>query len=128
MDQGKDLIIDIPTYLDQEKSITIRPPAYLNREKGITIHIPAYFSDATNGQLDAKVNGRTVKECLDELIRQFPRMEDKLYNKRRKGKLINMVEIYVNRKSAYPEELAKNVNNGDEIHITIILACPCIVK
>jgi molybdopterin converting factor small subunit len=94
----------------------------LTTEKSITIYIPGYFRDATDGQLEAKVHGKTVKECLDDLIRQFPRMRDKLYNK--KGKLITAVEIYVNRKSAYPEELAKSVNYGDEIHITILLACP----
>ena len=94
----------------------------MNQEKNITIHIPSYFNEITNGQEKVLVRGNNVKECLDDLIRQFPGMEENLYDKKKKGKLVNIVEIYVNQKSAYPEELAKTVNDGDEIHIIILFA------
>jgi len=32
------------------------------------------------------------------------------------------IEIYVNSKSAYPDELVKQVKDGDNIHITLLLA------
>jgi molybdopterin converting factor small subunit len=38
------------------------------------------------------------------------------------GNLLNYVDIYVNGESSYPEELAKPVKDGDEIHITLIIA------
>lgn len=39
-----------------------------------------------------------------------------------KGKLKNQIEIYLNSESAYPDELRKKVNAGDEIYITVMLA------
>lgn len=93
----------------------------MKKENNVIIHIPSYFSHLTNGQAEAEVHGDTVRKCLDDLIRHFPEMKDNLYDKK-KGKLLNIVEIFVNQKSAYPEELAKPINDGDEIHITIIFA------
>ena len=38
------------------------------------------------------------------------------------GKLLKVVEIYVNSESPYPKELAKPVKDGDEITPIIMLA------
>jgi len=84
----------------------------------INLH-PSLYSFANN-QAVAEVNGRTVGECLNELVKQFPQIKSLLFDKN--GKLLNYVEIYVNQKSSYPEELAKPVSDGDELHITLILA------
>jgi len=35
--------------------------------------------------------------------------------------LANNIEVYVNLKSAYPNELAIPVKDGDEIHLTVML-------
>jgi len=67
-----------------------------------------------------EVEGNNVGDCLEDLIRQFPDMRNALFDK--KGKLLNAVEIYINQKSAYPDELAKPVKDGDDIHITLMLA------
>ena len=67
-----------------------------------------------------EVEGSTVGDCLKHLIREFPEMEKALFD--RKGQLLNVVEIYVNMESAYPNELVKPINDGDEIHLTLILA------
>ncbi len=73
------------------------------------------------GGLEAvDVEGRTVGECLDALVERFPEMEEKLFA--RKGKLLDVIEIYLNLESAYPDELARPVKDGDEIYATIILA------
>ena len=40
----------------------------------------------------------------------------------KKDKLLNIVEVYVNHASAYPNELVKPVKDGDEIHLIIMLA------
>jgi molybdopterin converting factor small subunit len=47
-------------------------------------------------------------------------MKEGLFDK--KGKLLNVVEVYVNNESAYPEELAKSVKDGDEIQLILMLA------
>ena len=67
----------------------------------------------------ADVNGRTVGECLNDLVKQFPQFEEVLFNK--SGKLLKHLDVYINGKSAYPEELAKSVNDGDKLHIINII-------
>ena len=86
----------------------------------IKINIHRTHRQFTNGLELVEVDGNTVGACLDNLVRQFPDMGKVLFNK--KGKLVNVVEIYVNLKSAYPNELAKRVSNGDSIHITLMIA------
>ncbi len=66
------------------------------------------------------VEGKTVGECLNELVKQFPDMEKALFSK--KDRLLNVIEIFVNETSAYPNELLKPVRDGDEIHIVVMLA------
>ena len=85
----------------------------------IKINIHPILRKYTNNQEIAEVNGSTVGECLDDLIRQFSSIEKGIFDKN--GKLLSYVDIYVNRESAYPEELNKPVKDGDELHIAIII-------
>ncbi len=86
----------------------------------IKINIHRTHRQFTNGLDIVEVDGNTVGACLDNLVKQFPDMGKVLFNK--KGKLVNVIEIYVNLKSAYPGELAKQVRDGDNIHITLMIA------
>jgi len=74
----------------------------------------------TDGLEAVEVEGNTVGQCLDHLVKQFPSIKNGLFNKN--GKLLNYVDIYVNLESTYPEELAKSVKDGDEIHLVLIIA------
>jgi molybdopterin converting factor small subunit len=74
----------------------------------------------TNGLDVVPVEGNTVGECLNDLIRQYPGMEKALFAK--KDKLLNVVEVFVNQASAHPKELIKPVKDGDEIHLLVMLA------
>ena len=67
-----------------------------------------------------RAEGNIVGNCLDNLVRQFPVIREALFGK--KGKFARVIEIYVNSKSAYPDEPAKQVKDGDNIHITFLLA------
>ena len=86
----------------------------------IKIHIHKTHRQHTNGLEVVETGGSTVGICLDQLIQQFPAMKQALFDN--KGKLLNVIEIYLNMKSAYPDELAKKVTEGDEIHLTVMLA------
>jgi molybdopterin converting factor small subunit len=66
------------------------------------------------------VEGNTVGECLNHLTKQFPGMEKALFAK--KDKLLNVVEVFLNHTTAYPNELIKPVKDGDEIHLLVMLA------
>ena len=86
----------------------------------INISIHRTHRQFTDGLDSVEVQGNNVGDCLEDLIRQFPDMRNALFDK--KGKLLNAVEIYINQKSAYPDELVKPVKDGDDIHITLMLA------
>jgi molybdopterin converting factor small subunit len=86
----------------------------------VKINIHKTHRQFTNNQDAVEVAGSNVGDCLNQLVKQYPDLRDALLDK--KGKLLNVVEIYVNMESAYPEELAKPVKDGDEIHITVMLA------
>jgi len=86
----------------------------------INVHIHAAHRQFTDGLEVVQVEGHTVGECLNHLIRQYPGMEKALFAK--KDKLLNIVEVYLNHMSAHPNELLKPVRDGDEIHLIIMLA------
>lgn len=86
----------------------------------IKVNIHKTHRTYTDGLEVVEVKGKTVGECLEHLVQQYPGMKEGLFDK--KGKLLNVVEVYVNNESAYPEELAKSVNEGDEIHLILMLS------
>jgi molybdopterin converting factor small subunit len=86
----------------------------------VKINIHPFLSQHTNNQDVVEVNGSTAGQCLEQLVARFPELKPWLFEK--SGKLNRLVEIYVNMKSSYPEELAKPVKDGDELHIIIIIS------
>jgi len=86
----------------------------------VRINLHPNLYQFTNDQVIVEVEGRTVGECVNQLVKRFPRVKSMLFDK--SGNLLNYVDIYVNGESSYPEELAKPVKDGDEIHITLIIA------
>ncbi len=86
----------------------------------IKINIPPYLRSYTNNVEVVEVNGSTVGECLSHLFKQFPDIEKALFDK--DGKLHSYIDVYINNESAYPEELAKPVQDGDELRILYIIS------
>ncbi|MGD9033621.1 MAG: MoaD/ThiS family protein [Desulfobacteraceae bacterium] len=87
---------------------------------GVKVYIHKTHRTYTDGLEVVEVEGGTVGDCLEDLVQQYPGMKEGLFDK--KGKLLNVVEVYVNNESAYPEELAKSVKDGDEIQLILMLA------
>ena len=77
---------------------------------GVKISIPSGWQRFTHDQEVAEVNGSTVGECLEHLLRKFPGIESEFLDDN--GNVFRHVDIYVNGKGAYPEELAKAIWNG----------------
>lgn len=86
----------------------------------IKVHIHKSHRQFTGRLAVVNTKGKTVGECLDNLIKTYPTIKEKLFDK--KGTLLSVIEIYVNQESAYPNELLKKVSNGDEIYLTAKLA------
>jgi molybdopterin converting factor small subunit len=90
------------------------------RDVAVKVNLHQTLRQFTNGQEMIEVHGNTVGECLKNLVKKYPAMESSIFANN--GKLSNVVEIYLNLQSAYPNELAKPVKDGDEIHVTMMLA------
>ena len=85
----------------------------------IKVNIPSYMQSFTNNAGVVEVNGGTVGECLSHLVKQFPGMKKQLFSKH--GNLFENIIISINEESAYPEQLAKPVKEGDELNILLII-------
>ena len=86
----------------------------------VKINIP-HFLQHLAGNLDvAEVSGNTVGECLDDFVRRFPQTEKLIFDK--DGMVLKYIDVFVNGESTYPEELARPVNDGDELSILLVAA------
>lgn len=86
----------------------------------VTVAIHKTHRHLTDGLASVETRGSTVKECLQDLIRQFPPMNEALFDG--KGGLRRNIEVFINAVSAYPNEMSRPVSDGDEIHLTVMLA------
>jgi molybdopterin converting factor small subunit len=86
----------------------------------IKIIIPSYLQSSTDNTDEVEVEGTTVSECLQDLVRTFPAIKKMLYDKR--GKIFNYVGTYINGEDSYPNGLAKAVKDGDEISLQYMIA------
>jgi molybdopterin converting factor small subunit len=64
------------------------------------------------------VEGNTVGECLDDLIRQFPDIKEWLFDKNNILKSI----IVLDGHPINPKDMGQKVRDGSELHILLIIA------
>jgi MoaD family protein len=81
-----------------------------------TLH--PFLNDGAEVQMD--VDGKTVGECIKLIMKQYPHMEKKMFDKN--GKLKGFVVILVNGKDAAPNELDYPVKDGDAMSVLIMLS------
>lgn len=86
----------------------------------VTIYIPLIHRHLSDDVETVEVNGDTVGECFHQLVNRFPNLQSAIFDE--KGALQNLIEVFLNSESAYPDELARSTKDGDEIHITTILS------
>ena len=86
----------------------------------ISVHIHRTHRCHTDGKEFVEVDGKNVGECLQAVADRYPGIRDQLFDAN--GNLSKLLEIYLNMESAYPDELKKPVQAGDEIHVTLLLA------
>lgn len=85
----------------------------------ISIEIPSYLQSFTNNMEMVDVNGNTVGECLEHLVKQYPDIRKILFSK--SGYLFEHVIISVNGENAYPEQLTKPVKDGDKLAVIFMV-------
>ncbi len=81
----------------------------------VKVFLYSGLKEFTDGKNMVEVQGSTVGECLADLIEQFPKMKPEVFDEN--DKLLGRILVSINLKSAYPEELAKPIKNGDELYI-----------
>ena len=84
------------------------------------VHLYTSLKSYTNGRSVVEVNGTTLGSCLNDLVRQFPKIKQVLFDKY--GRLLPKVFVSVNMQSAYPEELEKPIKDGDELYIALVIS------
>ena len=85
----------------------------------VRVHIHKLYRSFTDGMESVEVDGHTVGECLDNLVMRYPDMKRVLFTTN--GDLLKNIDLYVNRESAYPEELKTPVFHGDDIYMRLLI-------
>lgn len=83
----------------------------------IKLHLPNRFYYLWEGKEVLHVTGKTVAECLDDLIRIIPLMKKALSYE--SGALDPHIKVVVNKVDVGAEGLARKVSNCDEIHFVL---------
>ena len=76
----------------------------------VKVQIPTPMREQTGGNAEVAVSGGTVKAALDDLVRQYPGLQSKLFDN---GKLRPYVNVFVNDEDIrYLDELNTAVKDG----------------
>ncbi len=84
----------------------------------VRVILHPYLTEGGEARVD--LEGRSVGECLKNLVARFPAMQAKLFAK--PDKLHGYVEILVNAQPTVPLELAYPLKDGDEVAILVFLS------
>jgi molybdopterin converting factor small subunit len=85
----------------------------------VEIEISSIFGRYTDNHLNITVEGKTIRECLHDLVRQFPDLKKILLDK--DGNLLHAYDIYINGENLYPKDMTKPVKNGDKLNVVFII-------
>jgi len=83
----------------------------------VKLYLPGRFYYLWEGKGVIDVTGKTVAECLDELVRIIPLMKKALSYE--SGALDPHIKVLVNQERVGEDGLARKVHEGDEIHFEL---------
>ena len=90
----------------------------------ISVQLGAPVLQAASGGIEnVRIDGAsTLNELLSHLVSRFPRIKQHLYDDR--GNLSNTYGIYINGSTDDLVDLSTEVNDGDEVAITLFFCFP----
>lgn len=97
-------------------------PTLSFRGKGrlsIRVNIPQFLQSYTDNVKTAWVEGNTIGECLEALVRQFPELSKELLD--RNSNLRSYLTIWVNQEGTNATELTLPLKDGDELDILPVI-------
>ena len=81
----------------------------------VTIQIPTPLREHTGGAAAIATTGATVQAALADLVKQFPALEARLFDK---GQVRRFINLYLNNEDVrFLDNLATSVKDGDELAI-----------
>ena len=85
----------------------------------VNVEISPIFGRYTDNVLNMKVKGKTVRECLHDLVKQFPDLKKMLLDK--DGNLMHSYDYFINGESAYPMDMNQPLKDGDKLNILFVI-------
>jgi molybdopterin converting factor small subunit len=85
----------------------------------VNVEMSSIFGRYTNNQLKIKVEGGTIRECLSDLVKQFPDLKRMLLDKA--GNLLHGYDIYINGEGAYPLDMDRQLKDGDKMNVVYVI-------
>lgn len=85
---------------------------------GVSVTLHPFLNNGI--ELNLVVEGTTVGECINSILKHHPDMEKKLFDK--KNRLKGYIEVLVNGRSTGKEELNYPVKSGDSIAVLVFLS------
>ena len=85
----------------------------------VDVEISSIFGSYTDGVLNMKVEGKTVRECLHDLVRQFPDLKRMLLDG--DGNLMHSYDYFINGESVYPKDMNRPLKDGDKLNIIFVI-------
>jgi molybdopterin converting factor small subunit len=85
----------------------------------VDVEISSVFGRYTGGVLNMKVEGKTVRECLHDLVRQYPDLKRMLLNK--EGDLMHSYDFFINGESVYPKDMNLPLKDGDKLNVVYVI-------
>jgi hypothetical protein len=79
----------------------------------------AHLHKLAQEQETMMVEGRTVGECLQDLVRQVPGSQDLIFNEQ--GRLLKQVYVYVNAEGLDKADFARKVTPRDELILAVLV-------
>jgi len=86
----------------------------------VKIHLHPFLIHLAEDKDIHEVEGKTVGECLNQLVRRYPALDEWMFDKDRN--LNNMFDVFVNMQSTLSERLETKVADGDNINLVIVIA------
>ena len=87
---------------------------------GIRVHLYSSLQKYADNQSIVEVDGKTVGECLGDLVQRYPTMESELFDD--SGNSLDKVFVSINLESTYREKLDAPVKENDDLYLILIVA------
>jgi molybdopterin synthase sulfur carrier subunit len=86
----------------------------------IKVHLYSSLRKYADNREIVEVDGTTVRECLEDLIRQYPSISPVLFDEA--GNPMEKVFVSINLESAYREKMTAPVKENDDLYLILIVA------